>query len=81
MYPCSQLSALLPSCTDVRITSSSRKRIYKGSLAEVRLGFFSPPGALSKLSVMRAEGWILDSVSTKYCKKNLKAVMKVMKDI
>lgn len=41
LYPCGQLPSLLPSTTDVRIIRSSRKRIYRESLAEVRLGFCS----------------------------------------
>lgn len=61
LYPHSQLPSLLPSSTDVIIIRSSRNRIFRESLAEVRLGFFSLLGALSKICLlwkMKPELWM-----------------------
>lgn len=62
LYPCGQLPSLLPSTTDVRIIISSRKRIYRESLAEVRLGFFPPPRVSSQLCLLwrlKPEFWMV----------------------
>lgn len=50
--PCGWLPTSCPSSTGVRVIRSSRKRIYRESLAEVRLGFVFPPRASSKLCLL-----------------------------
>lgn len=79
LYPCGQLTTLLPSSTDVRIISSSRKRIYRESLAEVRLGFFSLPGASSKLCLLwklKPEFWAAAEAVCTRVVKNIDARFK-----